>query len=250
MSKDSLLSVLQYNVRKSKDGVMAPLLEEQEIQDYDILAIQEPSYNSFNKSTYNPSSSKFLLAHESGPDVRTCFYINKRMDPASWEVRYRGGDFCSLRLNIKQGGREEGGSGTPSPPAQELILWVHNVYNQSPTSPEVATASPVLISLEQALEEEGEHIALGDFNLHHPRWNNKGRYTYHKMADRLIEVTQAKEMTLGLPDDSVTWKSRGQESAIDLVFLTPRAHQAMVRCTPREDLGHASDHVPVATELE
>ena len=57
-------------------------------------------------------------------------------------------------------------------------------------------------------------------------------------------------MTLGLPDDLVIWKSRGQESAIDLVFLTPRAHQAIVRYTLREDLGHASDHVPVVTELE
>ena len=80
MSKDNTLKILQYNVRKSKDGVMAPLLEEQEVQDYDILAIQEPSHNSFNGSTYNPSSSKFLLTHKSGPDVRTCFYVNKRMD--------------------------------------------------------------------------------------------------------------------------------------------------------------------------
>ena len=218
------MKVLQYNVRKSKDGVIAPLLEEQEVQDFDILAIQEPSFNSFNESTYNPSSSRFLLAYKSGLDIRICFYINKRMDPISWEVRYRGGDFCSLRLTVKrvEGGEEE--STTPPSPTQELVLWIHNVYNQSPTSLEVATASQVLIFLEQALEEEGEHIALGDFNLHHPRWNNKGRYTYHKMADRLIEVTQAKEMTLGLPDDSVTWKSRGQESAIDLVFLTPRAH--------------------------
>ena len=108
---------------------MAPLLEEREVQDYDILAIQEPRYNSFNESTYNPSSSKFLLAYKSGPDVRTCFYINKRMDPTSWEVRYRGGDFCSLRLDIKQG-REEGEVNvTPPPPAQETTLWIHNVYN-------------------------------------------------------------------------------------------------------------------------
>ena len=88
-------------MRKSKDGVIAPLLEEREVQDYNILAIQEPNYNSFNRLAYNPSSSKFLLAYKLGLDVRTYFYINKRMDPTSWEVRYRGGDFYSLRLNIK-----------------------------------------------------------------------------------------------------------------------------------------------------
>ena len=116
MSKDNTLKVLQYNMRKSKDGVMAPLLKEREVQEYNILAIQEPSYNSFNKSMYNSSSSKFLLAHKSGPEVRTCFYINKRIDPSSWEVRYRGGDFCSLRLNIKQGsGEREEGISPPSP---------------------------------------------------------------------------------------------------------------------------------------
>ena len=109
MSRDTILKVLQYNVRKSKDGVIAPLLEEQEVQDFDILAIQEPSFNSFNESTYNPSSSRFLLAYKSGLDIRICFYINKRMDLISWEVRYRGGDFCSLRLIVKrvEGGEEE-----------------------------------------------------------------------------------------------------------------------------------------------
>jgi hypothetical protein len=36
------LSILQYNVRKPKDTVMATLLRDPKVMQFDILAIQEP----------------------------------------------------------------------------------------------------------------------------------------------------------------------------------------------------------------
>jgi len=36
------LKILQYNVMRSRDEVMATLLRDPKIQDYDILALQEP----------------------------------------------------------------------------------------------------------------------------------------------------------------------------------------------------------------
>ena len=123
-------------------------------------------------------------------------------------------------------------------------------FNPSPISLSSEDSPSTLPLLAQALRRDGEHVILGDFNLHHPMWNNQGRFSYHRMADQLIEITQDKDMTLGLPKHSVTWNARGQESIIDLVFLTPEAYQAMVRCEPREDLGQGSDHIPIVTELE
>ena len=42
MNSKSTMKILQYNVRKSRDTVMATLLRDPRVMDYDILAIQEP----------------------------------------------------------------------------------------------------------------------------------------------------------------------------------------------------------------
>ena len=42
MNSKTTLKILQYNVRKSRDVVMATLLRGPRVIDYDVLAIQEP----------------------------------------------------------------------------------------------------------------------------------------------------------------------------------------------------------------
>ena len=52
-----------------------------------------------------------------------------------------------------------------------------------------------------------------------------------------------------MPEDTLTWKARGLESIIDLVFLLERAYNAIVRCSLREDLRFRFDYIPILTEL-
>lgn len=73
------LRILQYNIRHEL-GAITALLADRTVQGFDILAIQEPSYNAYNGSSYNPSSSTFHLAHRTGADTRTCFYVNKKLN--------------------------------------------------------------------------------------------------------------------------------------------------------------------------
>lgn len=54
------LRILQYNVMKSRNEVMATLLHDPSIQEYDILALQEPWRNPYISTTHNPISSSFL----------------------------------------------------------------------------------------------------------------------------------------------------------------------------------------------
>ena len=42
MNSQTTLKILQYNVRKSRDTVMATLLRDPRVMEYDVLAIQEP----------------------------------------------------------------------------------------------------------------------------------------------------------------------------------------------------------------
>ena len=71
------------------------------------------------------------------------------------------------------------------------------------------------------LEQEGDHIVLGDFNLHHPLWCGIWNPTAHKAADQLIDILHAYKLNLTLPHGSITRRMKGKESTIDLVFMDP-----------------------------
>ena len=74
MNRHTTISILQYNVHKSRDVVMATMLRDPRIHEYDILAIQEPWRNPFAATTHHPA--KYLCCHaeeEAGP-ARVCFF--------------------------------------------------------------------------------------------------------------------------------------------------------------------------------
>ena len=135
------------------------------------------------------------------------------MNIEKYEVKYTSGDCCSLRLEI---------------PGLQTPVWVHNIYNPSPITFTSTQGPSTIPQIQKALDREGEHILLGDFNLHHQNWNNLGRYSYYMMADQLLDVLKEQEMELALPEGSITWRARGLESAIDLVFLSPGAYNALI----------------------
>lgn len=125
MENKPTLKILQYNIRKEL-GTMTALLMDDITPGIDILAIQEPWYNTRNKSSYNPSSSQFYLAHRIGEGTRTCFYVNKDLDSDSWSVEYESDDLCTLRLYTTSGDEEGRARGTS--------IRIQNVYNPSPVT--------------------------------------------------------------------------------------------------------------------
>ena len=52
-----------------------------------------------------------------------------------------------------------------------------------------------------------------------------------------------------MPEDILTWKARGLESTINLVFFLEEAYNAIVRYGSRNDLRFGSDYIPILTEL-
>jgi exonuclease III len=227
------LKILQYNVQKSKNKVMAPLLADTRIHKYDIIAIQEPWTNPFSqKTTYCPRSTPFFLVYpqEKG---RCCFLVNKRLDISTWEPRFSSPDLCSLQLEVE--GRK---------------IWIHNVYSQPPGSYNTTnfpTPIPILAGL---LEQAGEHIVLGDFNLHHPLWNGPQKPTVYKAAEQLLDILRPHKLRLALPQGSVTWEAkksgRKATSTIDLVFVGPTLWNRILECQVKEDLGYRSNHFPIS----
>ena len=46
-----------------------------------------------------------------------------------------------------------------------------------------------------------------------------------------MDITTANQLELVLPEDILTWKAKGLELIIDLVFLLEGAYNAIVRCS-------------------
>ena len=101
MSDIKGLKILHFNIRK-KEAVIVLLLEYDRVKDIDVLAIQELVRNRANQISYNPSSSRFHLVHCGDIEARTYLYINIRINPDTWEAKFNGRDFCSLRIQIKE----------------------------------------------------------------------------------------------------------------------------------------------------
>ena len=183
------LRVLQYNVQKSKDKVMAPLLADKATASYDILALQEPWQNPYKNATYCPSSLAFYVAYNN-QERQSCFLINKNLNINSWDINYSGPDVCSLRLQLP-----------------DIVLWIHNIYNQPPGSYSTTSSPSSLTLLPGLLAREGKHLVLGDFNLHHPLWSGPRNPAVHLAAEPLVEALLARNMELATPRGMIIWEA-------------------------------------------
>ena len=66
-------------------------------------------------------------------------------------------------------------------------IYVHNVYIE-PLSHSTKDLPPILSTLKGLIENKGRHIILGDFNLHHPLWNDPTYDKHHYIADDLLDI--------------------------------------------------------------
>ena len=207
MKDTETLTILQYNVCNDRLITMIPLLANFKVQKYDVIAIQEPWCNSNILTTFSLHQSGFHLLYWPRDNTRVCFYINDKINSSSWKVSYSSRDIYSLALLVHTEGKTK-------------LIHIHNVYNPSPISYS-STNSPLTIPEAQySLESDGEHILLGDFNLHHLYCSSPSQPTQHVAANQLLNLVPEKKLLLTLPKGTVTWEARGSYSTIDFVFMT------------------------------
>ena len=236
MTDTHFINILQYNVRNDRVTTMIPLLADQRVQNYDVIAIQEPWRNPNGPTTLSSFQSGFHLLYRPGGDTRVCFYINEKIDPESWEIEFPSSDICTLKIKIKE-------------QENEKTMHIHNVYNPSPISYSSIDSPSSIPILSRQLAAEAEHVVIGDFNLHHPLWNGLTRPTQHTAADHLLDLVENHDLSLTLPKGSVTWEARGSFSTIDLVFMSEYLAERVEHCKTRPDLNQSSDHIPISTRI-
>jgi hypothetical protein len=182
---------------------MIPLLEDRLVKAYDVLAIQEPWRNPSALTTYRGRGTGFFLAHDKVPG-RVCFYINERLDPNSWTIIYHSPDFCTLSLQ-----------------AEQQTWQIHNVYSEPPGGYRVTNYNTPIPLLQDALGTPGEHLLVGDFNLHHPLWSGIRDPACHDASADLIRAVNGAHLQLLSPVGQITWARGPSRSTLDLAFGSP-----------------------------
>ncbi|KAL5371116.1 hypothetical protein PMIN02_013118 [Paraphaeosphaeria minitans] len=235
MNKTPTISILQYNVRKSKDMVMASLLRDPKTHEYDILAIQEPWKNPFMATTHHPAKDVFDLycpgGTEDGP-TRVCFFVNRRIDASRVQFQEHTRDLCSVTLRLRG----------------EKQLSIYNTYNP----PRYTSQQSVLPHVRETLDkhDNDEFILLGDFNLHHPLWGGPDLQTVEPEAEDLITIIEEAALYATLAPGTITYRERHLQSSIDLCLVTAGLVERVIKSEVDEELDHDSDHLPISTILD
>ena len=230
MTRHQELRILQYNVQKSRDVVLASLFKDRRILEYDILAIQEPWRNPFINTSYHPLKRHFHLTYLEDSSTRVCLYINKRLDPSTWSVTYTTKDIISLKIRN---------------PNSRTTIHLYNIYNEVGTD--------TLSALAEAMDNESPHdfLILGDFNLHHPLWSpQRLRARESSRADQLLTLVEDFQLQLITVPGTATHRWQGGESTIDLTFASEDVASNVIRCKIDRRLDYDSDHLPIAVAID
>ena len=225
------LRILQYNVQKSRDIVMASLFQDDKTLEYDILAIQEPWRNPFTATSYHPLKTHFQLTYFNNAETRVCLYINKRIDPGTWSVSYIAKDIILLKLSNSDPSR---------------TMHIFNVYNEVITDTLTTLAEAM-----GALDSHDEVVVLGDFNLHHPLWSTTHRSGWiHPSAQNLLAIIEEFQLRLLTVPGTPTHRWNGGESTIDLTFASEGVASRLVHCKIDGSLDCDSDHLPISVTID
>ncbi len=237
MSGHSDLTILQHNTMKSRNKVMASMLRDPQTWEYDILAIQEPWRNSFNNSTHHPCKDRFHLVYPTAIDLelgpaRVCFFVNTRLDRAKWTFKEHSKDLITLDLQYMEH-------------KQRKCLHIHNIYREAIRGDVTETLERLNNLFEE--DSDGQHVVVGDFNLHHPAWGGLG-IEGDREAEQLLTIIDERQLSLLLPQGSITWRAGESKSTIDLALGTPSVTQRLASCEVKDE-SHDSDHLPIVTTL-
>ena len=136
-----------------------------------------------------------------------------------------------------------------------------NIYNDGNNNETIAALTRFHQSNRNVLGRENEtnaHIIwLGDFNRHHPYWDDPSDtrlFTNEAInnAEILIEALAEAGLDTALPNGTPTHLHNVTKkwSRLDQVFLTEHSKNLLTTCsTQPERRGINTDHLPIRTEL-
>src|ERR1700678_68322 len=230
------IKIWQQNTRRSLDAQLA-LINSLENQ-YDIVCIQEPHFDFRNISratrvwhTIYPTA---LPNNEDRP--RALMLIHEKISTNNWtQIQVDSHDVVAIRIsNVTRS------------------IDIYNVYNDCEHSLTIQALSNHL-----AINPHRHRLLLGDFNRHHPMWDeerNSHLFTATNLnaAEELIELIANNHLEMALPKYTPTLiNSAGNYTRPDNVFISQAISHWIVKCdTSPEDTPPKADHFPILTTLD
>ncbi|KAI3054124.1 hypothetical protein CBS147353_11474 [Aspergillus niger] len=132
--------------------------------------------------------------------------------------------------------------------AHEETIIIHNVYNPVPS---LEPTNSAITALQGVLGrwKDAEQIVVSDFNLHHTYLGGLRVETPDPEAEEALQLIEEYQLGLLYEPGTTTFRVRDTETTIDLSLATPSLQDSLIRCRPRDDLDHDSDHIPLETVL-
>jgi hypothetical protein len=170
------LRILQINLNKSEKAHL-DILNSKVSQNYDIMLIQEPYATAFNgirtPTNFRPvfPSNRFT----SKDKVRSVIWVNREIDTKNWLTLDipNTSDITAIQLKGPYG-----------------KLSIFNIYNDCTHSRnEASLRRYIQDNSDIVLATENHHMVLaGDFNRHHPLWDNdEDTHLFTQQATRQAE---------------------------------------------------------------
>ena len=244
-----ILKIWQQNVNKSRtcqhDLISSGRLAREGI---DIVALQEPKINEFGGTvTSREWTVIYPSTHASDPaKTRSIILIRADIITDNWtQIDANSGDITAITLRGRWG---------------EIAIYnayINCIYDQG-----LDELAKITRSHENRRgREPGQQahtIWLGDFNRHHPHWDNPSDirlFTREALssAEKLISEVANAGLELTLPPTRPTHKHNVTKkwTRLDQVFLSEHSMDALVACdTLRHTPGICTDHLPILTVLD
>lgn len=243
------LRIWQQNINKSRicqhDLLSSARLIDRKI---DIIALQEPAISDFAVTVASKDWRViYPSTHNKNPsNTRSVILIRADIHTNSWsQIDFESGDVTVVKL--------KGAWGTLT------LLNIYNDCEHDHTIEQIKTFQRAAHDEAQAHQSEDEHtVWLGDFNRHHPHWDNTSdirlftREAISK-AEKLISAIADAGLDLALPPKIPTHKHNVSKkwSRLDHVFISEHSLDAIISCEViTNDLSPNTDHLPIVTDLD
>jgi len=243
------LSIWQQNVNKSP-SCQHNLISNNHLANMgvDLIALQEPAINHFNYTIATRDWTPiYPSVHGATPNrSRAIMLLHSNISTDSWTQL----DFPSSNVTIIQ---IKGNWGK---------ITIFNIYSNCDNNDTIKLLSNYYsrnrAQLEHADTGAAHIIWLGDFNRHHPLWDDPDDdrlFTPNAVyaAEELIEAIADTGLELALPSGIPMHQHNVTKSwtRLDQVFLSDHSMDMLLSCDTRTDLrGILTDHLPVLTELD
>lgn len=246
LKTNTTMRILQANVNKSNHA-QTDLIHSAGPNTYDIIAIQEPYLDWRNTTRASNKWTPILPPSHGNPNTRTrsTILVNTSLATNHWDaIPINHPDITAVRVTGEFG-----------------TLRIFNLYVDQNHETALTALDQYLRSSREEVGE-GETITdvwLGDFNRHHPMWDeprNSQLFTRTNItrAETLIHELADWGMSLALPPFLPTrkgWGPQANYTRCDQVFISTEALDSIITCKPNSETWPANtDHIPISTTLD